>query len=273
MKCYTNLEQSRKLVEILSIKSADMCYEVGEDLDGYITKTIYTPLMHTPYNDDYIPCWSLAALLEVLPDSKICHYNDRYYCQQMSEGDEFTRYSTAEYDNPIDACVELILKLHEQKSDTDKTEQKFHEGDWIIHKDNKHIPIKIIGKIGMYYKIVDTVNYHHNILIYCINENYRLWTIQDAKDGDVLVTSGCILIFEKYLPKDGGVSYCHYDCVSSTPQFDFTKDYNWYFGKEAEVYPATKEQRDFLFQKMKETGYEWDAEKKELKKPAWSEED
>lgn len=30
--------------------------------------------------------------------------------------------------------------------------------------------------------------------------------------------------------------------------------------------PATKEQRDLLFQKMKEGGYEWDAEKKELKK-------
>ena len=30
--------------------------------------------------------------------------------------------------------------------------------------------------------------------------------------------------------------------------------------------PATKEQRELLFQKMKEAGYEWDAEKKELKK-------
>jgi hypothetical protein len=31
-------------------------------------------------------------------------------------------------------------------------------------------------------------------------------------------------------------------------------------------YPATKEQRDILFQKMKEAGYEWDSEKRELKK-------
>ena len=41
--------------------------------------------------------------------------------------------------------------------------------------------------------------------------------------------------------------------------------------------PATKEQCDILFQKMKEACYEWDAKKKELKKieqkPAWSEED
>ena len=43
------------------------------------------------------------------------------------------------------------------------------------------------------------------------------------------------------------------------------------------VHPATKEQRDLLFQKMKETGYEWDFEKKELRtieqKSTWSEED
>ena len=32
------------------------------------------------------------------------------------------------------------------------------------------------------------------------------------------------------------------------------------------AYPATKEQRDLLFAKMKEAGYEWDAEKKELRK-------
>jgi hypothetical protein len=38
-----------------------------------------------------------------------------------------------------------------------------------------------------------------------------------------------------------------------------------------------KEQRELLFKKMREAGYEWDAEKKELKRieqnPAWSEDD
>ena len=36
-------------------------------------------------------------------------------------------------------------------------------------------------------------------------------------------------------------------------------------------HPATKEQRDLLFQKMEEEGYQWDAEKKELKKIGESE--
>ena len=44
--------------------------------------------------------------------------------------------------------------------------------------------------------------------------------------------------------------------------------------------PATKEQRDLLFQKMREAGYEWNEEKKELRKiekqvpkPKWSDDD
>lgn len=32
------------------------------------------------------------------------------------------------------------------------------------------------------------------------------------------------------------------------------------------VHPATKEQRDLLFAKMREAGYEWDVDKKELRK-------
>lgn len=54
-----------------------------------------------------------------------------------------------------------------------------------------------------------------------------------------------------------------------------------HFGELHSVYPATKEQRDILFQKMKEEGYEWNAEKKKLieiekqseHKSDWSEED
>ena len=40
----------------------------------------------------------------------------------------------------------------------------------------------------------------------------------------------------------------------------------FHFGSVANVAPATKGQRDLLFKKMKEEGYQWDAEKKELKK-------
>ena len=59
------------------------------------------------------------------------------------------------------------------------------------------------------------------------------------------------------------------------PELDVNDIDTW--DNNNKVYPATKEQRDFLFQKMKEAGYEWDDDEKELKKieqkPAWSEED
>jgi hypothetical protein len=60
-----------------------------------------------------IRCWSLAALLSVLPNTKLCHCNETYFGQYMGRGDEFPTYSTMEYNNSIDACYEMILKLHE----------------------------------------------------------------------------------------------------------------------------------------------------------------
>ena len=65
------------------------------------------------------PCWSLAALLSLLPDSI---YDNTNEFSQL----EFTKKSVAYIhgttdvikigvlkDNLVDACVEMILKLHE----------------------------------------------------------------------------------------------------------------------------------------------------------------
>lgn len=115
-KAYTSLEQSKKLAEILSIESADMCYrEWKRD-----TKNIRIANVGTAGESD-LPCWSLAALLNVLPDSI---YNNTYEFSQL----EFTKKSVAYKhgttdsikigalkDNLVDACYEMILKLNELK--------------------------------------------------------------------------------------------------------------------------------------------------------------
>ena len=106
IKSFTSLEQSRKLAEMLPLESADMSYEVREDLDGYITKTIYTPLIHTPYNDNYIPCWNLAALLNILPSATLDSSDDHHYRVHCNE--RFTDW----YDNSVDACIAMIEKLY-----------------------------------------------------------------------------------------------------------------------------------------------------------------
>jgi hypothetical protein len=108
MKVYTDLNQSKKLAEILSIKSADMYYLYDEKMEMYDDY----PRLITDTDelwDDDTPCWSLAALFNILPSATLDTSDDHYYrfsCQQRC---------TEWHDNPIDACYEIILKLHGQK--------------------------------------------------------------------------------------------------------------------------------------------------------------
>ena len=95
--------------------------------------------------------------------------------------------------------------------------------------------------------------------------NERTWTIEDAKDGDVLFTSSTAshetFIFKSIDEKGNAECYFAYDSEDG-----FREGKYHFIGRATNCKPATKEQRDLLFQKMKEAGYEWDAEKKELKK-------
>lgn len=168
-----------------------------------------------------------------------------------------------------------------------KIKSKFKVGDWITNGDYtwKIAEVKPLDYIlqSQDGNIVDDTISH-------VDEQFHSFTIQDAKDGDVIACeNGRIGIFIKCLNNNLFSSYC------------FIDNEGWFFGDEGQVhildtiicgkiYPATKEQCDLLFQKMYEAGYEWDAEKKELKllitngddffesenceqKPSWSEED
>lgn len=115
MKAYTDLEQSKKLVEILPIESADMHYATWTILDG---EFIVSPNqgdtienLQEDYGNQIIPCWSLAALLDVLPSGKALIHDKgshgyKCICKNI---DSYL------YDNPIDACYKMIIKLRELK--------------------------------------------------------------------------------------------------------------------------------------------------------------
>ena len=128
IKSYTDLEQSKRLAEILPIESADMCFN---------TRKSMPPLM-TPYsrfNEFFdmeptptflIPCWSLAALLGVIP-KRIDEFNvlrmdldDNDFAIWYDEMGGKTNFGVNSklpditMASPIDACVEMILKLHEE---------------------------------------------------------------------------------------------------------------------------------------------------------------
>lgn len=63
-----------------------------------------------------VPCWSLAALLEVLPSFEeinpfVGHVGVKdYRCVYLYE--DYGSDAQTKADNPIDACYEMIIKLH-----------------------------------------------------------------------------------------------------------------------------------------------------------------
>ena len=68
MKSYTDLDQSKKLAEILPLESADMFWyrdAVTTEVNPRIMNYMQVPKLQSMY---YSPCWSLTALLDVLPD-------------------------------------------------------------------------------------------------------------------------------------------------------------------------------------------------------------
>lgn len=99
-------------------------------------------------------------------------------------------------------------------------------------------------------------------------DNFKLWTIEDAKDGDVLASNVLISKYNKPFIYNGNHNSTHvgaYCGISTENMFNVaTEKCRW--TTNVNIRPATKEQRDLLFQKMKEAGYKWDAEKKEPKK-------
>ena len=119
VKSFTSLEQAKKLAEILPLESADMFYIAGKGEPIFIGNK-----MVACGEDDYdalgepdVLCWSLASLLGVLPagtrllkSANISSVGDtKYYC-------DYPKDTVHEwYDNPVDACYEMVMRLNELK--------------------------------------------------------------------------------------------------------------------------------------------------------------
>jgi hypothetical protein len=110
IKAYTNIEQSKKLAEILPPESADMFYVAGKGEPIFIGNK-----MVAYGNDDYdalgdpdVLCWSLAALLNILPNYQMQTQDDGTGILCSCNG----KFNIVTADNPVDVCYELIIKLH-----------------------------------------------------------------------------------------------------------------------------------------------------------------
>ena len=172
----------------------------------------------------------------------------------------------------------LLGYAKNERTSIDEIKPKFKVGDWVVSPNGVHWHIDSINNNR--YEVSSTNGACADWPL--DTDLYHLWTIQDAKDGDVLTTKNFIFIF-KNIDNDNGVRYyCHYEISNNEEdnlfEVSFPQCVMGRVGNGLSYYsPATEEQCNLLFSKMKEAGYKWDAEKKELKKieqkPAWSEED
>ena len=194
-------------------------------------------------------------------------------CEQKS----IKEHNACEFCEDRYGCVSpCSMKLIEEEKPTDQVEPKFHEGDFIV---GTYCRGKIIALTDDAY-LLDT---GQGIPFSC-KDNVHLWTLQDAKDGDVLINKNYMgespFIFKETKPSNiktdvpnplTVLGYCGIGGAG------FTKSSGWGDTANCIYYPATKEQCDLLFAKMEEARWKFDFEKKELKKveqkPAWSEED
>lgn len=120
MQHYTTIEQSKKLVELgLNPKTADMIWTpLNWQLTEYYIE-VKQDGINTPKNP--IPCWSLGALLELMPEI-FEDENDRGCNPCLSKGYDTDMwhclyrssiYITDWYESPIDAAFQMVCWLLE----------------------------------------------------------------------------------------------------------------------------------------------------------------
>ncbi len=104
IKSYTDLEQSRQLKDIISTSKADMIWVLANPDLPMIKAISWKDSYRSKYYET-IPAWSLTALLCVLSGATLDISKDTYF--RIYYNKMFSDW----YNNPIDACVEIILRL------------------------------------------------------------------------------------------------------------------------------------------------------------------
>lgn len=184
------------------------------------------------------------------------------------QGERETLCDKCRKEHPSHSCQDITAlgrcNVEYEQKYKDNVETKFKVGDYIVNDYCMGRVVEINNDANLYQ--LDTGQ--------CIpfsSYSAHLWDItKDAEDGDVLFhsdsASNGIFIF-KEISQCGTIQkvvcYCDYD---SEDGFCLGEKHTCCWTNNKIIRPATKEQRDLLFQKMREKGYEWDAKKKELKK-------
>ncbi len=165
------------------------------------------------------------------------------------------------------------IEKQDERKPANKVEPRFGVSDLVV--DNSGYVWKIEGILNQFYLLEGVEGGESRLKIEQVNKDFHLWTIQDAKDGDVLVLfppKGAERLFIFKEIKNSGVFKnaafypVDFHCTLVKNVFRIKSEFE-YIGETNENFaPATKEQRELLFSKMKEAGYGWNKEECTLEK-------
>ena len=138
-----------------------------------------------------------------------------------------------------------------------KDEPKFKIGDWCIDNEDGTI-FQIVKVLDKTYRYRTNEGKEYSCSHYSLELDARLWTISDAKGGDILVDEDDNIGI--YYRKVDDVDWHSYVYLGRDIYF---RGGGYHIIKNTK--PATKEQCDTLMKAMADAGYTFDFEKKVLK--------
>lgn len=243
---------------------------------------------HVLYKDDVIEIFPELSESEESKDERIRKGIIRNLEFLMDRAEGFVK-------NELKERIAWLEKQGEQKQELLTKEKALKNSPFVEQKPADKLKFKVGDFLVSDYcmgKVVELTNDAYLLdteqgIPFSCEHNAHIWTIQDAKDGDVLcgypeADYPWIGIFHKLNTEGTFSSYCflragqHGKFCPPSGENVFGKR-NVDNHKSKGIVPATQKQRDTLMKAMADAGYTFDFEKKELKKveqkPNWSEED
>jgi len=250
----------------------------GEGKPIYLTKVgnTYSLTSCLGLECDYIELSELDKLLSEKQDEQ--NHNGKKWIYE----DVYLKEREQLYQDDINEVLENPQKYGLEKSADkgNKVEPKFKVGDWVIINNDKidldlisfdyldlNSPLLItdFGIDGQHYKVEDVNGKSDYPRMEFIENRYHLWTLEDAKDGDVLTHSkptsddfDYIFIYNKTSLLQA------YGYYSKKEDRAFVEDRSHYcpWNMDEVIMPATKKQRDFLRSKLRVIHFKWDSKNK-----------
>lgn len=254
-------EKTKELPMWKRIKQGDKlpCQSFLRKYDGEILRLTTTGGVTVGQDCFYLPVENVIEEIRKYPIEESKDEKMIQYFKDLAPFDKaeelYEKYGFSHKD-----AIEWLEKKGEQDYTT-KSGSRFNVGDWICHKVYKK-PLRIVEDLGdgdfrtSPNSIVSAKEIEEGV--------FKHWYITDAKPGDILYSldSYVPFIYKGRKAYEQASTYCGIN-INGKFYIEGTKDCIIC----CEHYrPASSEQRSLLFSKMREAGYEWNAEKLELKK-------